>query len=455
MSVVLQLLSLLGFIAITFMTAVFVAAEFSLTALEKSAIDREVEKGTKGASKVQHAHKNLSFALSGTQVGITITTLITGYLAEPVLAQFLKPLLNKIPNLSAAAVDAISLTIALILATILSMVYGELLPKNWAISHPMKLARKTAPFLMRFSKVFKHVIAALNNSANAIVKLFGVKPVAELASARSPEELDRIVEDSASGGMLPAQTAIVVQRSLRFNDLSAEDIMTPRSQVITIDGASTAKDLLYLAEESGLSRFPVVAGDLDTTLGIVHVKAAFIVPPHKLDTTLVTKLMKPLPRIPDSLDADSVLDTIRPSGQQSALVIDEYGGAAGLVTMEDIIEEILGDVRDEHDKSLLDVLKRGHSWDCSGQLRRDEVYSATNYLFPDHPGFDTLGGLIMWRLGRIPSAGDVLLLPSETKPLDDFAPIEWRARVLSMDGRRVDRVLLTPHQRVQKEGDKA
>lgn len=453
MGVLLQILSLLGFIAITFMTAVFVSAEFALTALEKSAIDREVANGTRGALKVQHAHRNLSFALSGAQVGITITTLVTGYLAEPVLAQFLKPLLTRIPQLSESAVDAISLTVALILATILSMVYGELLPKNWAISQPMRLARKTAPFLMGFSRVFKLVISALNNSANGIVKLLGVKPVDELASARSPAELDRIVEDSASGGMLPAQTALVVQRSLRFNSLSAEDIMTPRSQVVTIDSEATAKDLLYLTEQSGLSRFPVVSGDLDTTLGIVHVKAAFVVPNNQLDSTPVTKLMKPLPRIPDSLDADSLLDTIRPSGQQSALVIDEYGGAAGLVTMEDIVEEILGDVRDEHDKSLLDVLKRGHSWDCSGQLRRDEVFSATSYLFPDHPGFDTLGGLIMWRLGRIPAVGDALLLPSEPKPLSDSANMEWRARVLSMDGRRVDRVLLTPNHRVMKEGE--
>ncbi|MFY9189814.1 MAG: hemolysin family protein [Lawsonella sp.] len=453
MGLLLQLLSLVGFVAITFLTAMFVAAEFSLTALEKSAVDREVAQGIKGAKKVQHAHQNLSFALSGTQVGITITTLVTGYLAEPVLAQFLKPLLEKIPNISASAVDALSLTIALILATILSMVYGELLPKNWAISQPMRVAHKTAPFLMRFSKMLKFVISGLNNSANAIIRLFGFKPVDELASARSPAELDRIVEDSASGGILPAQTAIVVQRSLRFNSLSAEDIMTPRSQVVTIDGTATAKDLLYLTETSGLSRFPVVDGDLDTTLGIVHVKDGFVVPTNELDSVPVTKLMKPLPRVPDSLDADSLLDTIRPSGQQSALVIDEYGGAAGLVTMEDIIEEILGDVRDEHDKSLLDVLKRGHSWDCSGQLRRDEIYSATNYLFPDHPAFDTLGGLIMWKLGRIPAVGDALLLPTEPKPLSETGNTEWRAHVLSMDGRRVDRVLLTPNKHTSKDGE--
>lgn len=451
MDIFLQVLSLVGFIAITLATAVFVAAEFALTALEKSAVDREVELGTKGAKKVQHAHRNLSFALSGTQVGITITTLVTGYLAEPVLAQFLKPLLRHIPNIAPSTVNGLSLAIALILATVLSMVYGELLPKNWAISEPMRLARSTAPFLMGFSRLFKLLIAGLNNSANATVKLFGIKPVEELASARSPEELERIVEESASGGVLPAQTAVVVQRSLRFNDLSAEDIMTPRSRVLTVDADASAAELLKLTEESGLSRFPVVSGDLDTTLGIVHVKDAFVVEPTKLAVTRITDLMKPLPRVPDSLDADTILNTIRQSGQQSALVIDEYGGAAGLVTMEDIVEEILGDVRDEHDKSLLDVLKRGKSWECSGQLRRDEVYSATSYLFPDFSSFDTLGGLIMWRLGRIPSVGDELVLPAEPKLLGDVRNVEWRAQVLSMDGRRVDRVLLTPSAPPEKE----
>mgnify|MGYP001761319981 FL=1 len=154
----------------------------------------------------------------------------------------------------------------------------------------------------------------------------GAQPVDELASARSPQELDRIVQESALDGHLPAHTAQVVQRSLQFGNLSAEDIMTPRSRIETISADAVARELLERAEETGISRFPVVSGDLDSTLGIVHVKDAFPVPLDKLSTVTMRDLMKPLPRLPDSLDADTVLTTIRASGQQSALVIDEYGG---------------------------------------------------------------------------------------------------------------------------------
>lgn len=444
MGIATQILSLIWFVAITNITAIFVAAEFSLTALEKSAIDREAATGSKRGQKLKHAHEHLSFALSGCQVGITLTTLITGYLAEPVLAQFLRPLLHKIPQLSDSSVDKISLALALIIATILSMTYGELVPKNWAISESMRIAKASAPFLMGFSAFFRPLINSLNSSANAIVRHLGAQPVDELASARSPQELDRIVQESALDGHLPAHTAQVVQRSLQFGNLSAEDIMTPRSRIETISADAVARELLERAEETGISRFPVVSGDLDSTLGIVHVKDAFPVPLDKLSTVTMRDLMKPLPRLPDSLDADTVLTTIRASGQQSALVIDEYGGAAGLITVEDIIEEILGDVRDEHDASMLDVLKRGSSWDCSGQLRRDEVVSATTYLFPDNQSFDTLGGLIMWKLGRIPEEGDELDLPCETQMLEDSPDIQWHCRITHMDGRRIDRVLLTP-----------
>ena len=158
MGIATQILSLIGFVAITNITAIFVAAEFSLTALEKSAIDREAATGSKRGQKLKHAHEHLSFALSGCQVGITLTTLITGYLAEPVLAQFLRPLLHKIPQLSDSSVDKISLALALIIATILSMTYGELVPKNWAISESMRIAKASAPFLMGFSAFFRPLI---------------------------------------------------------------------------------------------------------------------------------------------------------------------------------------------------------------------------------------------------------------------------------------------------------
>lgn len=226
MSVFLSILSLVGFIALTAGTAVFVAAEFSLTALERSTVDAHARDGDLRARQVQHAHRTLSFQLSGAQLGITITTLITGYLAEPVLARFLDPLLRA-AGLGAGVASGISLALALIIATSFSMIFGELVPKNLAIARPLATARATAGLQAGFSLVFKWAIVGLNGAANRIVRRLGIEPAEELRSARSPEELGSLVRASAERGALDENTALLVGRSLRFGERTAEDLMTP------------------------------------------------------------------------------------------------------------------------------------------------------------------------------------------------------------------------------------
>ncbi|PND53382.1 MULTISPECIES: hemolysin family protein [Rhodococcus] len=449
MSVFLSILSLVGFIALTAGTAVFVAAEFSLTALERSTVDAHARDGDLRARQVQHAHRTLSFQLSGAQLGITITTLITGYLAEPVLARFLDPLLRA-TGLGAGVASGISLALALIIATSFSMIFGELVPKNLAIARPLATARATAGLQAGFSLVFKWAIVGLNGAANRIVRRLGIEPAEELRSARSPEELGSLVRASAERGALDENTALLVGRSLRFGERTAEDLMTPRVTIESLDVHDTVLDLIDASSRTGYSRFPVVDGDLDATVGVVHVKHAFTVPARRRAHTQLRTLARQVPVVPSTLDGDAVMERVRSDGMQVALVVDEYGGTAGIVTMEDLIEEIVGDVRDEHDEPEPEAQRVEQGWSCSGLLRIDEVAHLTGYLAPDGE-YETLGGLILTELGEIPASGDEVLLPH--RPGD--AHHRWRAHVLEMDGHRIDRVLLVPVDEPAGEDDHA
>ncbi|MCM6772228.1 hemolysin family protein [Nocardia sp. CDC159] len=440
MSVVLTVASLVGFVALTAGTALFVAAEFSLTALERSTVEAHAREGDLRARQVRQAHRTLSFQLSGAQLGITITTLVTGYIAEPVLARLIEPVCTAL-GAGPAAAHGISLVLALVLATSLSMTYGELVPKNIAISAPLTTARWTAAPMIAFSAVFAWLIRFLNGSANWVVRQLGIEPAEELRSARSPQELGSLVRTSAKRGVLDQRTALVVDRSLEFGERSAEELMTPRVKIETLDQDDTVADLIAAAGRTGFSRFPVIDGDLDNTLGIVHIKQAFLHPVSQRNRVKLRSIAHPVPIVPASLDGDTVLDRVRADGMQVALVVDEYGGTAGLVTMEDIIEEILGDVRDEHDEEELDVRRTPAGWNCSGLLRIDEVSRTTGYDAPEGE-YETLGGLVLTRLGRIPVAGDEVLLPEPSN--GQQADGGWLARVERMDGRRIDRVLLRP-----------
>ncbi|MFF0490412.1 hemolysin family protein [Nocardia sp. NPDC004068] len=446
MSVVLTVLSLVGFVALTAGTALFVAAEFSLTALERSTVEAHARDGDLRARQVRQAHRTLSFQLSGAQLGITITTLVTGYIAEPVLARLITPLCTAL-GASEGTAQGISLAVALILATSLSMTYGELVPKNIAISAPLTTARWTAPPMIVFSAIFSWLIRFLNGSANWVVRRLGIEPAEELRSARSPQELGSLVRTSAQRGVLDQRTALVVDRSLEFGDRSAEELMTPRVKIETLDQDDTIADLIDAASRTGFSRFPVIDGDLDNTLGVVHIKQAFGHPDARRDRVSLRSIAHQVPIVPASLDGDSVLERVRADGMQVALVVDEYGGTAGLVTMEDIIEEILGDVRDEHDEEELDVRRTAAGWNCSGLLRIDEVARTTGYDAPEGE-YETLGGLVLTRLGRIPVAGDEVLLPDPGTGTNYSNHPQttggWLARVERMDGRRIDRVLLRP-----------
>lgn len=449
MDIFLNIVAVLGFIALTAGTGLFVAFEFAVTGLERSTIDNDVAKRGDGPSRaVREAHNKLSFHLSGAQLGITLTTLATGFLAEPVLARYFTPMLEW-AGLPPTASGPTALFLALIIATGLSMIYGELVPKNIAITAPLGVARVTARPVMWFNWVFHMFIQAMNVTANWMVRKLGIEPADELASARSPQELGALVRNSAQHGALDKAKALMLQRSLEFGETTAEDLMTPRSTIISLPMEATVEDLMNTALESGRSRFPVTDGDLDATIGVVHVKDAFTVPAAKRRTTRVAELARQVPVLPQSLDGDAVLEAVRSAGSQVALVADEYGGTAGIVTIEDVVEEILGEVYDEYDdaEAEQEVRRVTEGWDCSGLVRVDDLPTKVGYYAPDGD-HETLGGVIMLALGRIPEEGDVVLLPETERDLmDEFESGlsgRWYARILAMDGRRVDRAILIP-----------
>jgi CBS domain containing-hemolysin-like protein len=452
MTVALSLLSVLAIVLLTVGTAVFVAAEFSLTALERSTVDANARDGDRRDRMVRRAHRTLSFQLSGAQVGISITTLATGYLAEPVLARLLHPGLSLI-GLPDRYVSGIALFFAVLIATSLSMVFGELVPKNLAVARPVPTARWSAGPQLLFSALFTPLIRLTNGTANTILRRLGIEPAEELRSARSPQELVSLVRSSARSGALDPVTATLVDRSLRFGDRTAEEFMTPRSKIEALEVDATVADLVSAAIDSGYSRFPVIEGDLDETVGIVHVKQVFEIPREQRATTRLAVLSVPVATVPSTLDGDALMSEIRANGLQTALVVDEYGGTAGMVTMEDLIEEIVGDVRDEHDVEPPDVMPAGRGWQVSGLLRIDEVANATEFRAPEGD-YETIGGLVLERLGHIPEEGESVELTAfdPDVPLED--PIRWLATVIRMDGRRIDLLELTEVGRRGDEGDR-
>jgi CBS domain containing-hemolysin-like protein len=441
MSPTYAVLAVLAFLALTAGTAVFVAAEFSLTALERSTVDANARTGGRRDKLVQRAHRTLSFQLSGAQVGISITTLITGYLAEPLIARLVRPAFTAI-SLSPRLADGFALALALLIATSVSMVYGELVAQYLAIARPLPTARVVAGPQVLFSILVTPLIRLTNGTANWVLRRLGIDPAEELRSARSPQELVSLVRNSARQGSLDQVTATLVDRSLQFGARTAEELMTPRTEIVVLQVDDTVADLVAAAIESGYSRFPIVEGDLDETVGMVHVKQVFEVPPTERTKTRLSTLVLPVTKVPSTLDGDAVMEQARANGLQTALVVDEYGGTAGMVTVEDLIEEIVGDIRDEHDEPTPDVVRAGRGWQVSGLLRIDEVAEATGFRAPEGE-YDTIGGLVLQELGHIPEPGESVELRAfdPDGPVED--PVRWLATVVRMDGRRIDLLELT------------
>jgi CBS domain containing-hemolysin-like protein len=326
--------------------------------------------------------------------------------------------------------------VGLFLATVFSMVFGELLPQNLGISAPLATAKVVAGPQRAFTRLAAPLIVVLNGSANRVLRLIGVEPQEELSSARTPEELAALVRRSADLGTLDEQTAAILTRSLDFSAHTAADVMTPRVRMVTLRRGENAADVVRLARRSGHSRFPVIEQDVDDVVGVVHLKSAVAVPRERREEVPVAALMSEALRVPETVRLDPLLLMLRQHGLQLALVVDEYGGTAGVVTLEDVVEEIVGEVSDEHDRSRLGVVRRRDgSYSLPGLMRPDEVRESVGVMVPDGPAYETVGGYVMSVLGRVPVVGDQVEVPGLPGVV---------LRVERMDGRRVDRLRAAP-----------
>ncbi|MFE2656592.1 MULTISPECIES: hemolysin family protein [unclassified Brevibacterium] len=409
-------------------TGIFVAAEFSLLTLDRHTADKAVADGVVGAKTLRQSMTHLSTQLSAAQVGITITTLLTGYLMEPSLGRMLSPVFESWgagPGLA----EPIALAIALIISTVLSMIFGELVPKNLAIAIPLATGRIAAPMQYVFSVVLKPVIAFLNGTANKILRAMGIEPQEEGTVGRSPEELTSLVRHSAEEGVLDEQTADLLERTLSFSERTAEDVMTPRTRMSSVTKDTTARQIIEQARATGYSRFPVAGEDKDHILGVVHVKQAFAVPPANRDDAYAGGLMTEVTEIPETLRLDPLLMELRGKGMQMAVVVDEFGGTAGVVTLEDVVEELVGEVADEHDRMRVAARPvRDGSWIVPGQLRPDEIETTIGLTIPEDSDYETIAGFVLKELGRIPEPGDEVRTPDAL------------IRVERMHGRRIERL---------------
>ena len=433
----------------------FVAAEFSLVTVDRSDVDSAAASGDRAAEGVQRALRSLSTQLSGAQVGITVTNLAIGFLAEPAIARLIRDPLTAI-GMPEGAVTPTALALGLIISTLATMVFGELVPKNIAIALPLATSRATQRWMRAFTAVMKYPIRLLNGSANALVHALGVEPQEELRSARSSDELASLAGRSASEGTLDSETAHLVQRSLAFGPRTAGEIMTPRVQMACVDANDPVSEVIELSGATGFSKFPVIKGTSDNVVGSVHVKQAVAVPRSERVDTRVREVMVEATVVPESLRLDPLLSLLRGEGFQMAIVSDEYGGTAGVVTLEDVVEEIVGDIADEHDRYGSRMRQRPDgSWIVSGLLRPDEVADATGMQLPEDEDYDTVAGLLVRELGRIPSRGDQVLvaLPLVIPEDDDEEPVQEHAlmRVERMDGLRVDRISI--RRLAPEEGD--
>ncbi len=426
--------------------AVFVAAEFSFITVNRAEVERRAEEGDARARSLLWALKGLSTQLSGAQLGITVTSLMVGWLAEPSLATLLRgPLgLTAMPD---GAVTATSVALALFVATTVQMVLGELVPKNWAIAEPMRVGRWVADPQRGFSTATRWLIAVLNGTANAILRAMGIEPTEELASARSPQELGSLVRRSGQEGTLDPSTAALVNRSIRFVERRAEDVMTPRPRVTFVEADEPVACVLEAAIRTGRSRFPVVGESFDDVVGVVHFKHALEVPLDERNRRRTGEVMVPLAHVPDTMELDRLLTTLREPGLQMALVVDEYGGTAGIATLEDLVEEIVGEIEDEQDRgSRLHQQLPDGSWLLSGLLRPDEVADIVGLRLPESEQSETLAGLLIERLGRLPDPGDSVVIEADDLHNPDeagFAPhVDVEVAAERMDAQRVARVQL-------------
>ncbi len=416
-------LRLLAVLVLVAMNAFFVAAEFALVGSRRSRIDQLAEEGVTGAKSVQDALQNLDRYISGTQLGITLASLALGWIGEPALATLVDGGLEMIGLRATGSVvhSTAGIATAFLVITFLHIVLGELAPKSIALVAPERTSMVLARPLMFFSRVMSPFITVLNNVANALLRLVGVNPAGGgHSSVHSADELRLLVMQARAHGTLNETDSMMLAGVFDFHEKKARDVMRPRTEVAAIPLDATADEVWKILRSERFSRYPVINDSLDDIVGVFLAKDLWL---HQGPFTLKQFLRIPL-FIPDSRPAERVLDDLRKTRAHMAVVLDEYGGTAGIITMEDLVEEVVGDIADEYDAAAREALETDGVLELAGSLSLIDVRSDYRVMVPEGD-WTTLGGYVFNALGRLPRVGDRVSIPG------------CDLEVVAMDGRRV------------------
>ena len=406
----------------------FVAAEIALLAARRARIEELAEAGDPRAIRALRALQEISVTFSGAQLGITMASLGLGAVAEPAVAALFADLLGGLA-LSATARGAIAFALALSLVVFLHMVVGEMAPKNLALARAEDVSLRVSRVFRWYVVALRPLIVALNATANALVRLVGVEPVDELGLVHTPDELLLALRESRRHGHLTPQDARVLTAALRLSEIDAEAAMTPRVDLVMLPDTATPDDILERAAETGFTRFPVFHEDLDDVVGLVHVKDVLIRSETELRGRTAADLLRPIAAVPESRDLEQLLRDMRADRSHAVLVVDEFGGTAGLTALEDVLEELVGEIADEFDPDEVEhrTRVRERAWVVQGTLRHDELEQLTGLTLPEGEA-ETLSGAITEELGRLVQRGDEIDVDG------------WRLRVLTLEGRRAGQV---------------
>ncbi|TYB51767.1 HlyC/CorC family transporter [Nonomuraea sp. PA05] len=436
-------LGLLALLLLTAATGYFVAQEFAFVAADRGALREQAAAGDTSAEKALQVTSRLSFMLSGAQLGITVTALLVGFLAEPAIATIVRPWLVG-AGLSEAMIKGFSVAIGVFVATVVQMVFGELAPKNLGIARPEQVAKALARSTLIYLAIVGPVVKFFDSAATGLLRRVGIEPVEEVEHGATPEELSRIIAESTEAGELPERLSDLLERALEFGDRTAEEIMVPRPRVVVLRASQPIGDLLTVMRECGHSRYPVVGEDGDVA-GVTGVRELLA---SGLEEGSVAAITRPALLVPDSVPLPAVLDRMRAAKDDIVCVIDEYGGLAGVITIEDLAEELVGELVDENDPEPVGAVGHpGGVWEVPGSLRLDEVERATGVSLPESDDYDTLAGLVLARLGRMPAPGDTVTVPidANTDPFaEDVEDHQAELTVISLNRRVPEWVRLTP-----------
>jgi CBS domain containing-hemolysin-like protein len=437
MEVLSLLLGVLVVVAITAVTGYFVAQEFAYMAVDRSALAARAEAGDAAAKRALAITRRTSFMLSGAQLGITVTGLLVGYVAEPLIGESVGAMLGGVAIPSGVG-TGIGAVVALLLSTIVQMLFGELFPKNLAIARPEPVARRLAASTVVYLKVFGWLIWVFDQASNLLLRALRIEPVHDVEHAATARDLEHILEESRESGDLPAELSMMLDRILDFPDRDVEHAMIPRPRVDTVADTDTIGHLRGLMA-SGHSRYPVLEAETGDVVGVVHL--ADLLTSTEPDTAPVTAIAREclvvstLTRLPDALRQ------LTESNNQLACAVDEYGGFAGVVTLEDVAEELVGEITDEHDAEVVPEyvpVEGDNVWEMSGDVHVDEVERALAVDLP-RGDYETIAGLVIAAHGALPEPGTTLTVELPPDPGDLVHDDEPAARNLQVEVLAVER----------------